>query len=335
MKKVTIKDVARKLNFSVSTISRAFNDKYDINPATKELIVRTAQEMGYSPSLYARQLTQNRSRLIGVIVPEFINAFFPSVISGIHKIAKSKGYQLLIMSSDEHASEEMENLSVLVQGMVDGILISFVQEAHDISPYLELNDRIPIVQFNRVNPKLNTSKVIFDDYKWAFAATEHLVEQGYSNIYHLKGPSNLIISHQREKGFMDAMKKHGLPYQGHCIESGIFIEDGKQVANKLFELPSLPDAIFCFNDPVAIGVMEELRSKNVAVPQSVALVGFTESLIASHTTPMLTSVEQPAIEMGETAAKILIEEIEAQQRPSPKTIVLDGELHVRDSSLKN
>lgn len=334
MKKITIKDVAKKLNCSLSTVSRAFNDKYDIHPDTKALILRTAKEMGYTPNPIARHLSQKKSYQVGVIVPEFINAFFPLVIKGMQQVLKEAGYQLLIMSSEEQAQKELENIKTLEQNLVDGIMISFVHEAHDVSYYQELNTRIPIVQFNRVNYKFNTSKIIFDDYTWACKVTEHLIEQGYKRIFHLCGPCNLIVSHSRKKGFLDTLKKYGLPYESCCFETGIFIEDGNRIIQKLIHKNNLPEAIFCFNDPIAIGAMETLRKNQISVPEQVAIAGFTESRIAAHTSPSLTSVEQPAIKIGEQTARQLLKEIESSSRPAPETFILNGKINIRESSVR-
>lgn len=332
MKKTTIKDVAKKLNCSLSTVSRAFNDKYDIHPDTKALILKTAEEMGYTPNPIARHLSQKKSYQVGVVVPEFINAFFPLVIKGMQNVLKKAGYQLLIMSSEEQAKEELENIKTLEQNLVDGIMISFAQEAQDITYYQELNTRIPIVQFNRVNQKLQTSKVVFDDYTWACKATEHLIDQGYRKIIHFCGPCNLIVSHSRKKGFLDTLKKHRLDENGKCIEAGIFMDDGAQAAQRLIDNSQLPEAIFCFNDPIAIGAMETFRKNGIRIPEDIALVGFTESRIAAHTTPSLTSVEQPSIEIGERTALLLLKEIESERRPDPQTIVLNGKVNIRESS---
>ncbi len=335
MKKTSIKDVAKKLNCSISTVSRAFNDKYGIHADTKELILKTAKEMGYSPNPIARNLSQKKSYLIGVIVPEFINTYFPLVIKGMQNALKESGYQLLIMSSNEQAKEELENAKTLEQNLVDGIMISFVQEAHDVSYFQELNKRIPIIQFNRINQKLNTSKVVFHDYIWACKATEHLIEQGFKKIFYLCGPCSLIVSHSRKKGFIDTMKKYGLNYDNCCFEAGIFIEDGSRIAQKLIDDNRIPEAVFCFNDPVAIGAMETFRKNGIQIPQNIAIVGFTESCIAAHTTPSLTSVEQPAIMIGETTARQLLKEIESSQRPEPQTFLLNGKVNIRESSILN
>jgi Transcriptional regulators len=336
MKHITIKDVAKKLNLSISTISRAFNDKYDIHPNTKELILKTANEMGYSPNPIAQRLTLNKSYVIGVIVPEFINDFFPKAIKGMQRVMKEAGYQMLIMSSNEQVKEELENVKILERNMVDGIIISLTQATRDITYYQKVIKNIPMVQFNRVSQKLETPKVIFDDYSWSIAVTEHLISQGYKNIYHFSGPENLIITQNRKKGFIDALKNHKICYSTkNIIETGIFIEDGRRIMHELLEKKiELPDAIFCFNDPLAIGAIEELKDNGFKVPKDIAFVGFTESLIAMHMSPTLTSVEQPTEEIGETAARLLLKQIKDNIPTMPQTIILNGKINVRESSLK-
>jgi LacI family transcriptional regulator len=332
---ITIKDVAKRLNVSISTVSRAFNDKYDIHPDTRRRILETAKEMGYAPNPMAQHLSQHRSCVIGVVVPEFINAFFPLVISGIQSVLKEAGYQMLIMSSNEHYEEEVENVKMLERDHVDGILISLTQETRDISFLQDLNKRMPIVQFNRVSRKLNTSRIVFNDYQWAMHATEHLFNQGYKNIYYLSGPDSLILSLRRRKAFVDVLKNHRIPNpESHIIVGGIFIEDGCKVAPKILSMNPRPDALFCFNDPVAIGVMEELRKSDIKIPEDIAIMGFTESRIAKHTFPALTSVEQPAKEIGITAARQLLEELNSNRHTECKDIILDGKINIRESTMR-
>lgn len=336
MKHVTIKDVAKALNVSISTISRAFNDKYDIHPDTKNIILEKAREMGYSPNPIAQRMTQQKSFLIGVVVPEFINSFFPKIIMSIQKVMNENGYQVLIMSSEESATKELENIQTLEKNMVDGILISLTQETRDISYFQKLLDKgIPIVQFNRVSQKLATPKIIFNDVLWAANATEHLIHQGYQSIYYLSGPNSLILSHNRSKGFIDTLKKYRLPIkENKIIEAGIFIEDGKRVANELIEANDIPEALYCFNDPVAIGAMEIFKKRGYKIPEDIAFMGFTESRIAIHTSPALSSVEQPTDEFGEIAALSLLEIIKGEQNAIDKTILLGGKLNIRESSIR-
>jgi len=185
MKHITIKDVAKRLNCSVSTISRAFNDKYDIRKETRDRILSTAKEMGYSPNPIAKSLLKQCSNQIGVVVPEFINAFFPEVIIGIQEVFIKKGYQVLIMQSGESHITELENVKTLENNMVDGMIISLSLETKNVDYYKDLiKQGFPLVFFNRVSNELETSKVLIDDYKWAFFATEHLIYQGYKKIFH-------------------------------------------------------------------------------------------------------------------------------------------------------
>lgn len=337
MKHVTIKDVAKALNVSISTISRAFNDKYDIHPDTKNMILEKAKEMGYSPNPIAQRLTQHKSSLIGVVVPEFVNAFFPKIIMAIQRVMDENGYQVLIMSSEESAGKELKNIRTLEKDMVDGLIISLTQETRDVSYFQHLlNKNIPIVQFNRVSQKLATPKIILDDTTSASYATEHLVQQGYRRIYHLSGPNNLIISHNRIKGFTETLKKYGLSAtENKIIEAGIFIEDGKKIATRLIENGDIPEALFCFNDPVAIGAMEVFKAHNFRIPEDIAFMGFTESRIATHLTPALSSVEQPTDEFGKIAARSLLDIINEKNHISDKTIILSGKLNIRASSIRH
>lgn len=336
MKNLTIKEFSKLINVSISTISRAFNDKYDIHPDTKKMILEKAQELGYSPNPIAQRLIQHQSKMIGVVVPEFVNAFFPKVIMGIQSVMEEAGYQVLIMSSNESAQKELENVKTLERNLIDGLIISLTKETRDVSYFKSLQAKhVPIVQFNRVNQKLETPKIIFDDYTWAFHATEHLIQEGYKNIYHFSGPQNLILSHSRCKGYKEAMAKYGLPFQDKIVEAGIFMEDGMRMAEQLIAANTLPDAVFCFNDPVAIGAMELFKEKGYRIPDDIAFVGFTESRIAMHMTPALTSVEQPSTLIGETAATTLLKMIETKTVTDDRTIVLNGILNPRASSKRN
>ena len=198
MKHITIKDVAKKLNVSISTVCRAFNNKYDIKENSKNLILKTAKELGYKPNPIARKLTQQRSYNIGIVVPEFSSNFFPEVMLGAQQILHKEGFQVLIMQSNNSWELERKNVETLVDNMVDGLIISLTSEIKNNDYYsslLKLN--IPIVFFNRAVDEILTSKVLFNDYKWALFATEHLIIQGYKNIVHLSGTTNLTLTKNR------------------------------------------------------------------------------------------------------------------------------------------
>lgn len=336
MKHITIKDVAKRLNYSVSTISRAFNDKYDIRKDTRDLILSTAKEMGYSPNPMAKSLLKQCSNQIGVVVPEFINSFFPETIIGMQEVLLKKGYQVLIMQSNESCVTELENVKTLENNMVDGMIISLSLETKNVEYYKNLiSQGFPLVIFNRVSDELNTHKVLIDDYKWAFFATEHLIYQGYKKIFHFAGPTGLSFSQKRRNGFIDAHRKHQLPVdESSIIETGLMISDGERVMEKLINTVNLPDAIFAVNDPTAIGAMKMLKKYGYKIPGDVAIVGFTESKLAELIDPPLTSVAQPTHEIGRTAAQLLLEQIESKGIFVPQTVILNGRLNVRESSMK-
>jgi len=336
MKHITIKDIAKELNLAISTISRAFNDKYDIRPETKQLILNKAREMGYRPNPFARNLLQQRSMNIGVVIPEFIGSFFPEIIIGAQEVLFKEGYQVLITQSNECYNTEVENVRLLEKNMVDGLLISLTHETKVIDYYKELvSSGLPVVFFNRVSDQLETSKVIFDDYKWAFFATEHLIYQKYTNIFHLAGPTNLSLSRNRIRGFQDAHKKHKIDLpESNIITSGFTIKDGERAALEMIENKNIPDAIFAAGDLTAIGAMKVFKKNGYRIPEDIAFVGFSEHTLARHVDPPLTSVAQPTLEIGRTAAKLLIAQIENQGIHIPQTITLSGKLNIRSSSMR-
>lgn len=333
---ITIKDIAKKLNISIATVSRAFNDKSDIKADTKNLILKTAKEMGYRPNPMAKKLMQKRSLTIGIVVPEFLNSFFPQVIIGAQEILFEKGYQVLITQSNENFDTELKNVKALEDSMVDGIIISQSSETKNSTYYQNLiNSGFPIVFFNRVCNDITSSKILFNDYKWAMFATEHLINQGYKNIYHLKGKESLSLTNDRMKGFIDAHTKHKLSIEKEqIIPTGFGIDDGKRVAQAIIDSGKIPDAIFASNDPSAIGAMQVFKKNGFKIPDDIAFVGFTESKMGAVIDPALTSVVQPALEIGREAAKILIEQIENPSAFKPRTVILNGQLNVRESSIK-
>lgn len=336
MKHVTIKDVARELNCSISTVSRAFNNKYDIKPETRERILKAAQALGYSPNPIARRLVERRTYTIGVVVPEFINSFFPTAIIGMQKVLLENGYQVLIMQSNEDSDTELTNMHTLVDSFVDGLIVSLSQENKNVEFLQELNNReYPLVLFNRINDSLPVSKIVFDDYKWSMFATEHLIRQGITKLFYLGGPKHSYVAKHRRKGFLDALRKHRLPYSEELIiETGFHIEDSERVVEELITKNNLPDGFVCVNDPSAIGAIKVLKKHGYRIPEEIAVVGFTESPVASLIDPPLTSVLQPAHDLGVAAAELLLKQIETPAKLEPETIVFNGELNVRESSLR-
>ncbi|TXE13904.1 LacI family transcriptional regulator [Seonamhaeicola algicola] len=336
MKHYTIKDIAKKLNVSVSTVSRAFNDKYDIKKETKALILKTAEEMGYMPNPIAKKLSQKRSLNIGVVVPEFINEYYSEIVIALQEFLILKGYQVLVMQSDENEDLELMNAQTLISNMVDGLIVAPTTGNRNMKYYQDrIKDGYPIVFLNRIEESVPVSKVVFNNLKWSFFATEHLIRQGYKKIYHLSGYKDLSVSYERVQGFKKAMNKHNFPKENYkIIETGLLAKEGMEVIEDLIFNHDIPDAFFCVNDMVALGAIKKLKENGYAVPKDVAFVGFTETRIAELMSPPLSSVKQPTYDMAKKAAELLLKRIEDENAPI-ETIVMNGEFNIRQSSVKN
>lgn len=334
MKHVTIKDVAKRLNVSVSSVSRAFNNKYDIKKETKELILSTAKEMGYFPNPIAKKLSQNKSLNIGVVVPEFINEYYAEMVIALQDVLISRGYQVLVMQSDENPELELKNVETLIHSMTDGLIIAPTVGNKNMSFYLtQHNAGYPIVFLNRIDESVEASKVIFNNVKWSFFATEHLIRQNYNKIYHLSGYEGLCVSQERIEGFKKAMSKHNISKENYkIIEAGLLAEEGMEAIEDLIFNHDLPDAFFCVNDMVALGAIKKLKDNGYRVPQDIAFIGFTETRMAELVTPQLSSVKQPTVKMAKAAAELLLKRIENKDE-AIETIVMNGELNIRESSI--
>jgi LacI family transcriptional regulator len=334
---ITIKDLARHLNLSVSTISRAFNDKYDVKPETRKLVLETADKLGYRPNPIAKKLLQRCTYNIGVVVPEILTSFFPKVITGIQDVFIKNGYQVLLMQSKECYTTELDNIKFFENSMVDGMVISLSKETKNID-YINrlIKQGLPVVMFNRVNPGIQAPKVVFNDYKWSFFATEHLIYQGYKKIYHFASPLTFSLSKQRIQGFRDALKKHGISFSPtQIIESGLEIHDGEAITNKLLREKHDFDAICSSNDRAAIGAMKVLKKNRINIPEEVGVMGFSESSLATVVEPGLTSVQQPTYNMGTKVAELLLKLIQAEQDTiDPQDMTLNGKINIRESTCR-
>jgi len=331
---VTIKDIAKKLNISPSTVSRALRDHPDISAKTKEMVSSLAEELDYQPDSIAQSLKKRRTNLIGVIVPEIKHNFFSAAISGIEEVAYRAGYAIIVSQSNESYDRECVNVRALISNRVAGLLISISQTTEN-SDHFKLLERqgIPFVFFDRVCEDIEASKVVVDDFDGAFNAVEHLIKSGYKRIAHLAGPKHLSISQCRLHGYLSALKKHKIPYDENLVVyGGLNEEDGARGFHKLLQLDQLPDALFAVNDPVAIGAFEKIKEHGLKIPEDIALVGFSNNPITRLVEPSLTTVSQPAYAVGKRAAKLLIEQVKSGENFIPRKEVLKTELIVRDST---
>lgn len=335
MSRATITDIAKELGISASTVSRALRDHPDTSLATREKVKATADKLDYFPDSLAQGFKKQRTSTIGIIVPEIQHHFFSSAISGIEEIAYEAGFTIMVCQSAENYEREKLNLRAMISNRVAGLLVSLSQTTENIEHFDVLFKRkIPVVFFDRTHEDLKASKVIVDDYDGSYQMVNHLIQKGYKRIAHIAGPSNVLIGKHREQGYRDALIDHGLPIEEDLIIRGGYRKrDGSRGIKKLLELKILPDAVFCVNDPVAIGAFTVLRQKKIRIPEDVALAGFSNNPLSSLIDPPLTTVDQASYEIGKTAVKILLKQIEkGVDKVKPETIIKKTSLIVRKST---
>lgn len=329
----TIRDLALKLNISISTVSRALRNAPDVNSETKKAVHALAKELSYEPNRVAQSLRIKKTNTIGVVVPEIAMHFFSTVISGIQEYAAKHDYTVMICQSMESLRMEKTNLHTLVSNRVDGLLISLSYHTKTIDHLQSLvQKQIPVVLFDRVIDGIDLSKVVVDDHDGAFKAVRYLVKTGCKRIAYIGGPKNLYISEQRLLGYIDALKEASLEIDEDLIIRCSDLHDEPAKATlQLLGLQNKCDAIFCMNDPVAILVMQTLKSEGIRIPEEISIVGFTNEPVSQYIEPSLTTVAQPASVMGQTAIKLLLNHIE-HKGLKPTTKVLATELIVRGST---
>lgn len=335
---VTIKDIAKALNFSTSTVSRALRGSHEISEETKKLVLEYAEKINYRPNPIALSLKERRSRAIGVVVSEIANTFFSEAINGIESIAYNRGYHVIITQS--HESEEREKVNVMhhASRSVDGLLVSLSSGTVDVTYLKELQEKgLPIVFFDRITDEIDTHKVTANNSLGAFHATEHLIYQGFKKIAHITSAPYLSITKERLQGYKEALEKHHIPFNEslikHCNHGGMIAEEVEDALSELFKGKSKPDAIFTASDRITVVCFAAL--KHLKPANGVGFAGFSNTKVGELFNPSLTVVQQPAFEIGQTAIEMLIEMIESR-RPVVdfKTKVLETKLIVRESSMK-
>jgi LacI family transcriptional regulator len=325
---ITIKDIAKALNISTSTVSRALRDSYDIKPETKKLVVEYAEKMNYRPNPIALSLKENRSRSIGVVVPEIANNFFSQAINGIEDVAYQRGYHVVIFQSHESLERETSNVHHLIARRVDGLLISLSGSTSDIS-YID-KYQLPVVYFDRVPETEGVNKVVVDNFEGAYKATEYLIHQGKTRIAHITSPPILSITRERVAGYKAALENNGIAVNNDLIKySGFGQEEHEVILEKLLQEQN-PDAFFMASDRLALGCFQAFKKLRPKNEQNIALIGFTNLNVAHLLEPPLSTVTQPAFKIGQTAAGILLDEIENKHKGKPKeTVKLYTELNIR------
>lgn len=334
IKPTTIKDIANHLKVSPATVSRALRNHPNISTKRKQTILEKAEELNYQPDSIAQSLKSQKTLTIGVIVPEIKHNFFSAVLDGIEEVAYKAGYTILVCKSNEDYEREIINTNALVSKRVAGIIVSVAQNSTKADHFVTLRKRnLPVVFFDRVIDGEDMSKVVVDDYAGAFRLVEHLIASGYKRIAHLAGLKHLWISNRRLEAYRDALLKHGLPFrEEYLVHGGFDEEDGARGYATLMSLPERPDAVFAVNDPVALGVHQSCKRDGVRIPQDLAIAGFSDNPVSALLEPPLTTVSQPAYEMGQAAAKMLLDQIRDGIPAQPVTQVCTTQLIVRRST---
>ncbi len=331
----TIHDIAKRLNFSASTVSRALNNNPKISEGTRRLIKKTADEMGYRPNILAASFRTKRTNTIGVIVPLINRHFFSSVISGIEEVAYKRGFTVTISQSNDNFEKEYKIAHTLFSNRVDGIIVSIGMNTTTFDHLKLFTDRnIPLVFFDRVVDDIEAHKIVVDDFNGGYRATKHLIEKGAKRVAHIGGPLNLQIYNNRQDGFCKAVKESGLEIdKSLIINNSLTRADGTKAAKKLLQNKQLPDAIFCANDTTALSVIIYLKENGINVPEDIMVVGFSNEPFSEVVTPSISTIRQPGFSMGEKAAELIIHQINnKKEKPNFVTIKMPTELIVRNSS---
>ena len=337
--KTTIQDIARELQVTPSTVSRALNNHGSISEATKKAVASTAQKLQYSHNKIASSLRLGKTKILGVIIPSAEINFFGSVVHGIEKVARERGYSILMFQSNEQPECERLGVDTFLRSRVDGVLISVSKETTDFSHLLELKRRhIPLIVFDRANDELNIPSVTINDYAGGYKATKHLLEQGCRRIAHIAGQHHVSIFKQRLKRYVEALKDAGQTVDEEQIRYGsISIESGRQCMADLLQLSQPPDCVFAVEDFTALGALQALKNAGKNVPEEVALIGFANEAFGAYITPSLSTVDQQTIKMGEAAAQLFFDHVAQTDfyDAAPQRKILEPVLVYRASSLKN
>lgn len=334
-KQVTLLELAKRLNLSPSTVSRALNDRHRISEETRKRVKALAAELEYMPNPSAKSLRESRTYTIGVILPEIARSFFSIAVSGMEDTLIEAGYNLIICQSHESADREKAVAGALLGSRVDGVLISLSAHTKDLIHLRQLLRKdISVVFFDRVSTELQASCIVVNDFEGSRVATTHLIEQGCKKIAHIAGPEGLSNSLDRLNGFREAMKMAGMePEPHHIRHCRLSTGHAEKVAHELLSGDDPPDGIFAFNDRIGFEAIKAAKSLNLEIPKDLAMVGFGDMPLSLIVDPELSTVMQPAYQLGKLAAEMMLNELETKEEEREySTIVLPTELVVRASS---
>ncbi len=336
-KEVTIYDIARNLGISTSTVSRGLQNDPVVNKNTRKKIVDAAKELGYRYNNFASSLRKQQSNTIGLIVHELNSNFITSVLAGIEKVTTAAGYDLIIAHSSESYTKEAANTLNLFHKRVDGLIASLAFDTNDLSHFQPYFDKgIPVIFFDRVEENSNHTSVVIDNYKCGYQVTQHLIEQGCKRIVHITANLKRNVYGQRYRGYKDALFDNGIPLDKKLLLVNDLSEKAsKEAALQILSIKPLPDAVFVTNDFAAAVCIQILKEHGVSIPGDIAVAGFNNDAICKIVEPQLTTVDYPGIDMGEIAARSLVNHLKGLNNlKQTNTIIVRSELIIRASSLR-
>jgi LacI family transcriptional regulator len=338
--KATLKQIAKELHVSVSTVSKALNDSPEISEQTKIKVQEYAKLKNYKPNVIGLNLKNRKTKTIGVIIPNILNSFFAKVFTGIEKVADEKGYNVITCISNESIEKEMHTLDMLSNGTIDGFILSISEEAQKMQEFGHfneiINDGTPIVMFDRISDEVECDKVIVDDFDSAFDATQHLINLGCKNIALFSAIDNLSVGKLRAEGYFKALEKNKIALDDNLIVLTDSDEDFDSKAKAMFEKNKI-DGIFALDEHSSVSAIKLGLKNKYKIPEELSVIGFADGAWSRRLTPSLSTVSQHGPEIGEAAAKLLIERLENQKEEEEdvfKTTVIKTELRQRESTRK-
>ncbi len=333
MKYITIKDIAKELGVSKSTVSRALSGDKNVSKETREKVISLAKLMGYKRNEIAANLRQQHSNTVGIIVPEMSTPFFMYVIISAQKVLNEHGFKVIITQSHENIQAERYNLKLMENYRVDGIIMSICDGEENLKEYFRMQEKgIPIVFFDRVPAKLYAPKIIVNDYVKSMFMMEHLIRSGRKRILHLAGPQRIPNTEERKRAYKDSLTKFKIPFDPELLLDGENERsEGERLIKNFLTKDIAFDAIFSFGETLAIGALNYMLSQGIKVPEDVAVCGFSGTYLSTIVTPQLTAIQQPFDEMGRVAAEQIIKIINEPEQPF-ETITLDAEIVIRQST---
>ncbi len=332
-----MKDIARVLNISIATVSRALREMPEIHPDTRRAVMQVAEELDYQPNQLAKNLVKSRTRTIGVIVPNLSYYFFSALLNSVEEAAMQTGYSVLVCQSNESSLREKTHVQNLMRSQVEGFIISLPGDTSNCEHIERLvRKNVPLVLVDRHTDSLEAFKVIVDNYEASFKATEHLIENGCRRIACLAGPPQLLISNQRIAGYTDALAAYNLPATDtHILHCDYTQESTIMQTLRLMDLATPPDGLLTISDRIAYAAMYALKQKRIRIPDDLKVASFNNEPFSAWLTPTLTSVNQPIQQMGTEAVRLLLTQIDSGDTViPPQTTVMNTQLIVRESSVQ-